>query len=47
MTDCDHCGEEDATADLGALQYCQRCFDDAVEGFAESYGLKEPEDSPR
>lgn len=40
--DCDHCGEAVATEDLGALWYCKACFDAAVDGFADAYGLKAP-----
>ena len=37
--DCDHCGEGEATEDLGVIWYCKGCFDEAVDGFAEAYGF--------
>ena len=44
---CDHCDESPALVDLGYIWYCQPCFDDAANDYAEWFAQMRKEDDDK
>jgi hypothetical protein len=44
---CDHCSEGLAAVDLGYLWYCQECFDEAANDYAEWFQKMRDEDAAK